>query len=80
MSIDENQPLMTDEEFGAALADITAQGLVEWCSDEELRLTDKGISRAFELKEKMGNTNWLIITLLHERIREVTVNEHPSDP
>ena len=69
---DENRPLLTDAEFAIALADLTTQGLVEWFGDEELRMTDKGIDRGLEMKDKLGDTDWVLLTLFYERIRDVT--------
>ena len=72
-----DKPILTDEEFGVALANLTAQGLIEWGGDEELWLTDKGIDCGLELKNKLGSSNWVLLTLLHERIRDI-ISEKPQ--
>jgi len=71
----EDSPLMTDEEFAIGLADATARGLIEWQGDEDLKLTNKGIDLAMSLRESLGDTNYIIMQLFFERIREC-VDEH----
>ena len=66
-----DKPILTDGEFVVAIADLTAQGLIEWEGDEKLWLTDKGIDCGLELKNKLGNSNWVLLTLLHEKIRDI---------
>ena len=70
-----DEPLFTDAEFAIALAELTALGLVEWKGDEQLRLTSKGIDRGLELKDKLGGTDWVLLELLHERIRGAVSEE-----
>lgn len=62
--------MMTDEEFAIGLADATARGLIEWQGDEDLRLTNKGIDHAINLRESLGDTDYIIMQLFFERIRE----------
>lgn len=66
----DDKPMMTDEEFMGALADATARGLIEWHGDEDVRLTDKGVDHAISLRERLGDTDYLILSLLFERMKE----------
>jgi len=61
-------PMMTDEEFAFGLANATARGLIEWQGDEELRLTDKGVDHAINLRETLGDMDYIIMELFFERI------------
>lgn len=75
MTRGDDRQLMTEEEFVVALADATAQELIEWAGDEKLRLTDKGVDKCMELREQLGGTDWIILTLLQERIREAAEHD-----
>ena len=67
--------IMTEEEFVIGLADATAQGLIEWRGDNNLRLTDKGIDRAINLRESLGDTDYIIMQLFFERIHQCISEE-----
>ncbi len=68
--------MMTDVEFATGLADATARGLIEWQGDEEVRLSTKGIDHAINLRESLGDTDYIIMQLFFERIRECIGEEN----
>ncbi len=71
----DDRPVMTDEEFAVALAELTALGLVEWQGDEDVGLNNKGINRALELRDELGGTSWVLLTLFMERINSLVSEE-----
>lgn len=68
-------PIMTDVEFSTGLADATARGLIEWENDEDMRLTDKGIDRAIDIREELGDTDYIIMQLFYKRIEQLIEDE-----
>lgn len=71
----DDKELMTEVEFATGLADATARGLVEWRGDDDIRLTDKGIDHAINLRESLGDTDYIIMQLFFERIRQILIEE-----
>ncbi|GAH16231.1 unnamed protein product [marine sediment metagenome] len=60
--------LFSEAEFVTGLADLTAQGLIEWGSDTKLRLTSKGIFHGIKLVKEVGSSDWIVLSLLYEKI------------
>lgn len=65
-----DEPVMTEVEFATGLADATARGLIEWQNDEEMRLTDKGKDHAMNIRETLGDTDYIVLQFFFEIMRE----------
>lgn len=75
----EDRTLITEEEFATGLADLQVRGLVEYRGEDEIRLTDSGLDRAFDTWFSMSPVDRIVMRLFMERVdTAVKEKEHGS--